>query len=127
LGRRIILPPIIQPKFPSARNCVVPACQSCLIAWARKRLPKVAKTKAIPKREGALSCDKYDVGDFVSTDQFICWTPGRLPEGYGREPADLERYGYRDHLMKVVVMALAGEVARELSPIRSWSNKNYEI
>ena len=31
------------------------------------------------------------------------------------------------YLIKVVVMALAGEVARELSPIWSRSNKNYEI
>ena len=29
--------------------------------------------------------DQYKVGDFVSTDQFICKTPGRLPTGYGRE------------------------------------------
>jgi hypothetical protein len=28
------------------------------------------------------------VGDFVSTDQFICRTPGQVPEGYGRESAD---------------------------------------
>ena len=27
-------------------------------------------------------------GDFVSTDQFICKTPGRLPTGYGRESKD---------------------------------------
>ena len=39
----------------------------------------------------------------------------------------LERYSHGGYLIKVVVMALAGEVARELSPIRSWSNKNYEI
>ena len=25
------------------------------------------------------------MGDFVSTDQFVCRTPGRLPTGYGRE------------------------------------------
>jgi hypothetical protein len=48
----------------------------------------VAKTKAIPKSEGALSCDKYEVGDFVSTDQFICRTPGQLPQGYGRKSAN---------------------------------------
>ena len=29
-----------------------------------------------------------EVGDFVSTDQFICRTPGRLPTGYGRESHD---------------------------------------
>ena len=39
----------------------------------------------------------------------------------------LERYSHGGYLIKVVVMALAGEVTRELSPIRSWSNNNYEI
>ena len=39
----------------------------------------------------------------------------------------LERYGHGGYLIKVVVMALAGEVTRELSPILSWSNNNYEI
>ena len=39
----------------------------------------------------------------------------------------MERYSHGGYLIKVVVMALAGEVARELSPIRSWSTKNYEI
>ena len=36
----------------------------------------------------------------------------------------LERYSHGGYLIKVVVMALAGEVTRELSPIRSWSNNN---
>jgi hypothetical protein len=39
----------------------------------------------------------------------------------------LERYSHGGYLIKVVVMALAGEVTQELSPIRSWSNNNYEI
>jgi len=38
-----------------------------------------------------------------------------------------KRYSHEGCLIKVVVMALAGEVARELSSIRSRSNKNYEI
>ena len=46
------------------------------------------------------------------------WVPASLP---------LERYGYGGYLIKVVVMALAGEVTRELSPILAWSNNNYEI
>ena len=29
--------------------------------------------------QGAITRDQYEVGDFVSTDQFICKTPGRLP------------------------------------------------
>ncbi len=42
----------------------------------------------LPETEGALSRDQYEVGDFVSTDHFICRTPGCLHEGYGRESAD---------------------------------------
>jgi hypothetical protein len=33
----------------------------------------------------------------------------------------VERYSHGGYLIKVVVMALAGEVTRELSPILSWS------
>ena len=39
----------------------------------------------------------------------------------------LERYIHEGYLIKVVVMALAGEITRELSPIQSWSNNNYKI
>ncbi len=39
----------------------------------------------------------------------------------------VERYSHGGYLIKVVVIAVAGEVARELSPILSWSNNNYEI
>jgi hypothetical protein len=39
----------------------------------------------------------------------------------------MERYSHEGYLIEVVVMALAGEVTRELSPIPSWSNNNYEI
>ncbi len=85
LGQCTMLPPIIKAKFPSACNCVIPLCQLCLLARARKRTPGVKHTKADPQKEGALSHDWYEVGDFVSTDQFICRTPGPLPEGYGRE------------------------------------------
>ncbi len=39
----------------------------------------------------------------------------------------MERYIHEGYLIKVVVMALAGEITRELSPIRSWSNKDYDL
>ena len=41
----------------------------------------------------ALARDKTEVGDFVSTDQFICNTPGRLPSGYVREAPDCRFQG----------------------------------
>ena len=87
-GRTTILPAIIQPKNASARNCIVPPCQSCLLARAKKRSPNVSRTQPLEDREGAITRDQYEVGDFVSTDQFICKTPGRLPTGYGRESQD---------------------------------------
>jgi len=87
-GRTTILPAIIQPKNPSARNCIVPPCQSCLLARAKKRSPNVSQTQPLEDHEGAITRDQYEVGDSVSTDQLICKTPKRLPTGYGRESQD---------------------------------------
>ena len=84
-GRMTILPAIIQPKNTSARNCIVPPCQSCLLACAKKRSPNVSRTQLLEEREGAITRDQHEVGDFVSTDQFICKTPGCLPTGFERE------------------------------------------
>jgi hypothetical protein len=67
LGKRMVLPPIIKPKFISAWNCVIPVCQSCLLAHARKRTPNVKHSTVILENEGALSRNRYEVGDFVST------------------------------------------------------------
>jgi hypothetical protein len=39
----------------------------------------------------------------------------------------LERYSHGGYLIKVVAMAVAGEVTREPSPILSWSNNNYDL
>jgi hypothetical protein len=39
----------------------------------------------------------------------------------------LKRYSHEGYLIKVVEMALAGEITRKLSPIRSWSNKDYDL
>jgi hypothetical protein len=72
LGKHTVLPPIIKPKFPSAWNFVIPVCQSCLLACARKRTPNVKRSTVFSQNERALSRNRYEVGDFVSTDQFIC-------------------------------------------------------
>ena len=87
-GRTTILPAIIQPKNSSARNCIVPPCQSCLLAPTKKRSPKASRTQPLEDIEGAITRDQYKVGDFVSTDHFIYKTSGRLPTGYGQESQD---------------------------------------
>jgi hypothetical protein len=84
-GRRTILPAIIQPKNSSARNCIVPPCQLCLLTCTKKCSPKVSWTQPLEDCEGAITRDQFEVGDFVSTDRFICKTPGRLPTNYGQE------------------------------------------
>ncbi len=92
-GNKTIFPAIIKPKLVSARNCIVPPCQSCLLARARKRTPNVSRTRLLDNREGAITRDQYNVGDFVSPDQFICKTPGRLPTRYGQESQDCRFQG----------------------------------
>eukprot|EP00956_Cyclotella_meneghiniana_P006417 scaffold8416_cov43-Cyclotella_meneghiniana.AAC.1 len=84
-GAVTVMDRVIVPKIKSAANCPIPMCQSCQLSRARLRKPKVAKSKAIPENAGALSRDQYCTGDFVSLDQYIVKTPGRLPTGYGKE------------------------------------------
>ncbi len=50
-------------------------------------------THLLEDREGAITRGQYNVGDFVSTDQFICKKPGRLPTGYGRKSQDRRYQG----------------------------------
>ena len=84
-GRMQVHPPIIKSKFASTASCTIPRCQSCELSRAHQRSPQVKKVQPNQDAEGALSRNQLQVGDFVSTDQFVCRTPGRLPSGYGRE------------------------------------------
>ena len=86
-GKHSLMPCVIKPKHPTASTCAVPHCESCHLARAKRRNPEVAKKQAIEEKEGVLAADQYEVGDFVSMDQFNCGTPGRRYEGYGREGA----------------------------------------
>jgi hypothetical protein len=86
-GRMQVHPPIIQSKFASTASCTIPKCQSCELARAHQRSSNVKRVQPNQDAEGAITRNKLEVGDFVSTDQFVCRTPGRLPNGYGREGA----------------------------------------
>ncbi len=80
-GNKTILSAIIKPKLALAQNCIVPPCHLCLLAQARKRTPNVLRMQILDHRKGATTRDQYNVGDFISTDQFICKMPRRLPTG----------------------------------------------
>ncbi len=72
-------------KFASTSSCAIPKCQSFELAQARQRSPKVKKVQLNLDSEGANSRNRLKVGNFVSTDQFVCRTPGRLSSGFGCE------------------------------------------
>ncbi len=64
-----------------------------LLAGARKRTPNVLRMRLLDNHEGAITRDQYNVGDLVSTDQFMCKTPRRLRTKYGRESQDCHFQG----------------------------------
>ena len=92
-GRETVLPPIITPKYKSTPNCPVPKCMACQLARAKRRNTGVSHSKPIPEKKDILSWDRYEVGDYVSADQFVVSIPGRLPSGYGREGANSRFHG----------------------------------
>lgn len=85
-------PPIIPSRF-GADKCPIPRCEVCCLARAKRRNPNVVKQEAIKAKEAILAWDKYEAGDFVSMDQFVVKTPGRLLEGFGREGANNRYHG----------------------------------
>ena len=91
-GSKSVMAPIIHQNLATAANSAVPFCKTFLLGRAKKRSPGVVKKKAVPEKMGILIRYKYEVGNFMSTDQFVCKTPGRLPSGFGRE-----RYQNRFH------------------------------
>jgi hypothetical protein len=92
-GNETFLPPVISPKFASTPCCPIPKCHSCELACQKQCNPQVKTSKPVPEKEGSLSRDKYEAGNFVSADQFIMNTPGRLFSGYGREDNSKKFHG----------------------------------
>lgn len=87
----VIMSQAIKPRYNTTPSCPIPLCVACELARAKKRNPKVVFQKAIAEKEGILAANEYIPGDFVSIDQFVVMTSGRLPTGFGKE-AKLNRY-----------------------------------
>ena len=69
-GNRTILPVIMKPKLPDARNCAVPARESSGLARAKKRLTNANKVKPLVGKDGDFWRDKIEVGGFFNSS--IC-------------------------------------------------------
>ena len=66
-------------------HCVIPLCMACNLAAMKIKSPNTRKITVIPENIDKLSADRCEPGDFVSSDQFVIRTPGRMVSGYGRE------------------------------------------
>ena len=127
-GAVTVMDRVIVPKIKSAANCPIPVCCSCQLSRAKLRKPKVVKTKAVKESEGSLSREQYQPGDFVSLDQYVVPTPGRLPTGYGREHAHNMFHGgtiFRDAGSKYIhvknqVSLGAGETVNAKIEFEEW-------
>ena len=84
--------------------------------------------KKLQSKEGALSKEKYEPGDMISTDQFIVRTPGRKLSGYGREGKELCYQGgtlYADAASRLIrvepqVSLGAGETVNGKAKFEEW-------
>jgi hypothetical protein len=127
-GRVSIQDKVIHPRIKSAATCPIPVCKSCQLSRARQRKPNVVKSKAVPEEAGALSREQYEVGDFVSLDQYVVKNPGRLPTGFGKESiTDMFHGGtiFRDAASKYIhvqnqVSLGAGETVNAKLKFEDW-------
>ena len=87
------LPQVLHPKLAAAATCDIPKCETCELARAKQRSPKVKTSKPVKEKEGVLSADHVHPGDCVHMDQYVSRTPGRLESGFGREGADNRYHG----------------------------------
>jgi len=121
-------PPVLPTKYKTTLSCAHPVCMSCKLANMKVRMPEVAKSKAIDSNAGVLSADCYEPGDWISTDQFVVHTPGRLLSGYGRKgPGQCFHGGtiYADAASRLVDVQLqvslnAGKTVMGKSRFKEW-------
>lgn len=81
-------PPIIPTKYKGTAKLKpedFPFCLACKLAAAKSRGTETTTTTVRKEREGILTRDKYEPGEFISSDQFVVHTAGRKAKGYGRE------------------------------------------
>ena len=81
----VIFTQVMKPHYKTLSIFHVPLCVACELARTNKQNPGMKQQKEIDEKRGILATDKYCAGDFVSMDQFVVKTPGRLPTGYGHE------------------------------------------
>ena len=91
------IPPVFPTKEKGTANATHPTCSACKLVTQHRTGTKHSKTTMNPDNEmsirGGTEDEELEPGYQVSTDQYICGTPGRLPNTYGKEPVASRYHG----------------------------------
>ena len=87
-GNKKYLEPVLKSVFKSTGTCDIPQSETWILARGKARTPKVMHEQVVAEKQGVIAGFQYEPGEFVSTDQFVVAHPGRLFDGYGKEPPE---------------------------------------
>ena len=118
-GRISVIDRVICLKIQAVANYPIPLCQSCQMLRAKQCKLDIKRSKAVPEEVGALSCEKYETGDFVSLEKYVVKTPGWLPFGYGRESHVNMFHGGCIHVQNQILLG-AGETINSKLAFEEW-------
>ena len=85
--------PFVPTKFSQTKSSAPPKCPACIMAKHHKRGAGSQHVINKPESEMAIRRDATAPGSHISTDQFMCSTPGRLPNTFGKEASGQRYHG----------------------------------
>ena len=101
-------PPVIPTRNKATKECTPPKCAACHLARQHRRGPGSSITSNKPNMEMAIRRDDLVPGQRVSTDQYVCADPGRLPHTYGKERVAEKYHGgtlFYDHASSFIYLS----------------------
>ena len=99
------LPPLVPTRLSQAKSCTPPKCAACILAKQHRRPTGSTKHTNVPDREMAIRRNDLKPGQMISTDQYVCTFPGRLPHTRGKEKASQQYHGgtiFYDHASSLI-------------------------
>ena len=101
-------PPLIKTRCRGTWKCEHPKCAACILAKQHKTSAGSQTVSNKQERENAIRRKAQKAGDQVSGDQFVCKSPGRLPNTFGKEPPSERYHGgtlWVDHFSQYIHIA----------------------
>lgn len=97
--------PLIPNHDPAATGCKHARCAACLLARQHRKSAGSSFTTNKPEKNMAIRANDLVPGQRVSTDQYVCAKPGRLPHTHGKEPPASQYNGgtlFYDHASALI-------------------------